>query len=333
MTRVYSQWFSNVYNILSTSSTAAPGDATYIISQPNAFLGNAQVLSGLVSGFAKISSGTGTFSTQSQILSTDLANTAVTAASYTVNGQALFTVNAKGQLTAASNVTITNITGNAGTVTTNANLTGVVTSTGNATIFASMTSNYVLLGNGTATPQQVAPGTSGNVLTSNGTTWSSQAPSVATLPTGTMFNFQQGVLTSSATITGGFADTGLSVSITPTSSSNKVLVRAVIQVGSPATDFVFAQMLRGSTAIGIGDAAGTRTRVGGAAFESSTNCTNTIVMEWLDTPATTSATTYKVQIAASGGVNSVTINQSTTDTNSSVVPRTASTISVCEIKS
>ena len=41
---------------------------------------------------------------------------------------------------------------------------------------ATLTANNVLLGNGTSAPQTVAPGTSGNVLTSNGTTWSSSAP-------------------------------------------------------------------------------------------------------------------------------------------------------------
>lgn len=38
------------------------------------------------------------------------------------------------------------------------------------------TANNVLLGNGTSAFQVVAPGTSGNVLTSNGTTWVSSAP-------------------------------------------------------------------------------------------------------------------------------------------------------------
>jgi hypothetical protein len=39
------------------------------------------------------------------------------------------------------------------------------------------TANNVLLGNGTSAFQVVAPSTSGNVLTSNGTTWTSAAPS------------------------------------------------------------------------------------------------------------------------------------------------------------
>ena len=40
---------------------------------------------------------------------------------------------------------------------------------------ATLTANYVLLGNGTTAVQMIAPGTSGNVLTSNGTTWASTA--------------------------------------------------------------------------------------------------------------------------------------------------------------
>jgi hypothetical protein len=41
---------------------------------------------------------------------------------------------------------------------------------------ATLTANNVILGNGTSAVAFVAPGTSGNLLTSNGTTWSSAAP-------------------------------------------------------------------------------------------------------------------------------------------------------------
>jgi hypothetical protein len=43
---------------------------------------------------------------------------------------------------------------------------------------ATLTSNNVLLGNGTSAPQVVAPSTTGNILTSNGTTWVSSTPVV-----------------------------------------------------------------------------------------------------------------------------------------------------------
>jgi hypothetical protein len=41
---------------------------------------------------------------------------------------------------------------------------------------STLTANNVLLGNGTSALQVVAPGTNGNILTSNGTTWVSSAP-------------------------------------------------------------------------------------------------------------------------------------------------------------
>ena len=43
---------------------------------------------------------------------------------------------------------------------------------------ATLPANNVLLGNGTSAVQAVAPGTSGNILTSNGTTWASTPPSI-----------------------------------------------------------------------------------------------------------------------------------------------------------
>jgi len=47
------------------------------------------------------------------------------------------------------------------------------------TSLATLTANNVILGNGTSAPLFVAPSTSGNVLTSNGTTWSSTAPATS----------------------------------------------------------------------------------------------------------------------------------------------------------
>ena len=46
---------------------------------------------------------------------------------------------------------------------------------------SALTANNVILGNGTSPVQFVAPGTSGNLLTSNGTTWTSAAPTASSL--------------------------------------------------------------------------------------------------------------------------------------------------------
>jgi hypothetical protein len=55
-------------------------------------------------------------------------------------------------------------------------VTGTLPVANGGTGAATLTANNVLLGNGTSALQAVAPGSSGNVLTSNGTTWSSTAP-------------------------------------------------------------------------------------------------------------------------------------------------------------
>lgn len=75
-----------------------------------------------------------------------------------------------------TNYTIT-IPASTGTVLTTA---AAVTVAQGGTGSTTLTANNVLLGNGTSAIQVVAPGTSGNVLTSNGTTWAS-APSVGSL--------------------------------------------------------------------------------------------------------------------------------------------------------
>ena len=55
-------------------------------------------------------------------------------------------------------------------------ITGTLPVANGGTGTTTLTANNVLLGNGTSAPLAVAPSTSGNVLTSNGTTWESVAP-------------------------------------------------------------------------------------------------------------------------------------------------------------
>lgn len=56
------------------------------------------------------------------------------------------------------------------------NVTGTLPVANGGTGAATLTANNVLLGNGTSAILEVAPSTSGNILTSNGTTWESTAP-------------------------------------------------------------------------------------------------------------------------------------------------------------
>lgn len=125
--------------------------------------------------------------------------------------------------------------------------------------------------------------------------------------------------------------TGLSVSITPSATSSLVFVIATVQAqGQSATTDGFLQLMRGTTAIGIGDAAGSRQRAGAQVFLLNAAQTASHVMFTLDSPATTSATTYKVQIRAAAA-GTMYVNRTQTDTDSSAWGRFASSITVFEV--
>ena len=127
-----------------------------------------------------------------------------------------------------------------------------------------------------------------------------------------------------------FADvTGLSVSITPTSASNKIFV-TVTMMTSNGANTLYARLRRGSTDIGVGDTAGSRTRVTGANFSADATSADQIAMSFLDTPNTTSATTYSVQIAGAGDLT-MSVNAAATDTDVASRPRGISTITVFEV--
>ena len=125
--------------------------------------------------------------------------------------------------------------------------------------------------------------------------------------------------------------TGLSVSITPTNSSNKVLVLVDLNWAASALDINTCRLLRDSTVIGAGDASGSRgTGFAGMRTASADNIvTNSI--SFLDSPSTTSATTYKIQIKSGGSPNTVLVNRTSTDTNSFAFPRVVSSITVMEV--
>jgi hypothetical protein len=103
------------------------------------------------------------------------ANLAAALTDETGSGAAVF-ANSPSLITPAlgtpSSGTLTNCTG----LPVSTGVTGTLPVNNGGTGATSLTANNVLLGNGTSALQVVAPGTSGNVLTSNGTTWSSSAP-------------------------------------------------------------------------------------------------------------------------------------------------------------
>jgi hypothetical protein len=86
----------------------------------------------------------------------------------TVNGLTL-----TGTVTTSGSLTLGGTLSNVSLAT---QVTGTLPVANGGTGATTLTANNVLLGNGTSALQTVAPGTSGNILTSNGTTWTSATP-------------------------------------------------------------------------------------------------------------------------------------------------------------
>jgi hypothetical protein len=128
------------------------------------------------------------------------------------------------------------------------------------------------------------------------------------------------------------AITGLSQAITPTLNTSKILVRVSVTGNMANRNGFGASLARGATLIGIGDTAGSRTRVGAASAQAESAMTGNLILEFLDSPATTSATTYNVYAQNMNvDTRTVYVNRAETDTDSVAFLRAASTITVMEI--
>jgi hypothetical protein len=128
------------------------------------------------------------------------------------------------------------------------------------------------------------------------------------------------------------AVTGLTASITPKFSTSKVFVLITMTVGSD-TNYLNAQLTRGGTAISGALATGNGSRSAGtnSIWPPQAYGTYPLSISYLDSPATTSATTYGVQIGNNAGAATLCVNQSQEDSNSASRTRGTSTITVMEI--
>ena len=111
--------------------------------------------------------------------------------------------------------------------------------------------------------------------------------------------------TTSQVVGSGYTDlTGLNVTITPTRSDSKILIECSIY-NSNANAVNFFRILRGNTFIeqpSGTSSSGANWNAHGFAYFNCNNWQDTTVIKILDSPATTSATTYKVQCAVTSAV-------------------------------
>jgi hypothetical protein len=155
---------------------------------------------------------------------------------------------------------------------------------------------------------------------------------------GKVLQVVQTVKTDTFSYTGStFTDvTGLSASITPSSTSNKILVLMTIN-GSANYRYSAIRLLRDSTDIFIGDAANNRTRVTIPIDSNHEETSNVYIarnmgLTYLDSPSTTSSVTYKIQIANHFTSTPITyINRTPSDTDFNFNARTPSNIVLMEI--
>ena len=119
------------------------------------------------------------------------------------------------------------------------------------------------------------------------------------LPAGSVLQVVSATYSTMVTnVTGTYADTGLTATITPTKNTSKILV-LINQSGvssSNTTAGTNIQLLKNASVLSL---------LAGYYNYSVANITSTVSTCYLDSPATTSATTYKTQFARATGAGTV----------------------------
>lgn len=198
-----------VMNILDIGGSGTFGDWGIAISGtqgPTGAVGPSGTFGGIASSTADFLTGTTIASASTINLDTATGNrvhisgtTAITAVTLTRGPRTLIF---DGILTLTHNTTTNNLPG-AANITTAAGdraiyesdattvycvsyikASGLTSVANGGTSLTTLTANNVILGNGASAPTFVAPGTSGNILTSNGTTWASTASAAPVVPAG-----------------------------------------------------------------------------------------------------------------------------------------------------
>ena len=152
---------------------------------------------------------------------------------------------------------------------------------------------------------------------------------------GAVLQVLQATVTSTVTIANAANSDVITQAITPKFSSSKILVRCSLSLGGGDNSYGYGRLFRGSTAIGQGDqATGSQVncsfQCSGRNFTYQGYRTDPRSFEFLDSPNTTSATTYKVNITSTS--DNIYLNRSATvDTGNAFTPAPMSTLTLMEI--
>ena len=130
---------------------------------------------------------------------------------------------------------------------------------------------------------------------------------------------------------GTFVDlSGMSVTITPTSTSSRIFIHAQINItGREATNVMHGRLDRNGTIIHLGDADGSKNRSFAEGQPVPDGSSGQIICMFVDSPATTDPLIYKIQVTSNNIIFFNRAAHSENDNNTG--SRTASSIIAMEI--
>lgn len=156
--------------------------------------------------------------------------------------------------------------------------------------------------------------------------------SSADMPAGSVLQVKQTVLSSAWSTNSTTPQAPIQVTIIPSSASSKILVLFDPSVGAGGGTAALVYLLKNGSAIYAGDAAGSRPRGVAQVFTANDYYIQRVSGVYLDSPATTSAVTYSIALAAGAAGTYVHLNRSNSDRDTTLYDaRTASSITVMEI--
>ena len=127
--------------------------------------------------------------------------------------------------------------------------------------------------------------------------------------------------------------TGLNCSITPSSTSNKILVFVSVSTGSPDNQFAAIKLYCNNSQIGQGDVDNSATRVSASSLRDSQNQLTTTSFSFLHQPSSIAEQSYSIRIVhGSGGTQTIYVNREYFGGTSAVYVRGISTITAMEIQ-
>lgn len=177
------------------------------------------------------------------------------------------------------------------------------------------TTGDIIFSSSGSTPARRAIGTTGQILTVSGgvPVWASPAGG------GKVLQVVEGTTSTTTSIASGtYTDTGITATITPSATTSRVMVivsAPISLIRDSSTNFAGMRLVRNSTNLTTNDYAVGFTNTGSTSFEVN----HTLSFNFVDSPSSTSALTYKIQGNVLFTANTGTVRYNYPNTRSSII--------------